>query len=45
MADAGRKPTIASLPEKLEKLTDIMNFFHRNTTDKLSAISALQSKF
>ena len=35
MTDGGRKPTIASLSDKLEKLTETISLFQRNTADKL----------
>jgi len=36
--DGGRKPTIASLSDKLEKLTETTRLFQRNTADKLSIL-------
>jgi len=38
MTDGGRKPTIASLSDKLEKLTETITLFQRNTADKLSIL-------
>ena len=38
MTDGGRKPTIASLSDKLEKLTETISLFQRNTADKLSIL-------
>jgi len=33
MTDGGRKPTIASLSDKLEKLKETISLFQRNTAD------------
>jgi len=38
MTDGGRKPTIASLSDKLEKLRETISLFQRNTADKLSIL-------
>jgi len=38
MTDGGRKSTIASLSDKLEKLTETISLFQRNTADKLSIL-------
>jgi len=38
MTDGGRKLTIASLSDKLEKLTETIRLFQRNTADKLSIL-------
>jgi len=38
MTDGGIKPTIASLSDKLEKLTETITLFQRNTADKLSIL-------
>ena len=38
MTDGGRKPTIASLSDKLEKPTETISLFQRNTADKLSIL-------
>ena len=38
MTDGGRKPTVASLSDKLEKFTETISFFQRNTADKLSML-------
>jgi len=38
MTDGGRKPTIASLSDKLEKLTETISLFQGNTADKLSIL-------
>jgi len=38
MTDGGRKPTIASLSDKLEKLMETISLFQRNTADKLSIL-------
>jgi len=38
MTDSGRKPIITSLSDKLEKLTETIRLFQRNTADKLSIL-------
>ena len=38
MTDGGRKLTIASLSDKVEKLTETISLFQRNTADKLSIL-------
>jgi len=38
MTDGGRKPTIVGLSDKLEKLTETIRPFQRNTADKLSIL-------
>ena len=38
MTDGGRKPTIASLSDKVEKLAETISLFQRNTADKLSIL-------
>jgi len=38
MTDGGRNPSIASLSDKLEKLTETISLFQRNTADKLSIL-------
>jgi len=38
MTDGGREPTIASLSDNLEKLTETIRLFQRNTADRLSIL-------